>query len=33
MRAAIAAAYLASRGREVVHVDGPFAEIPGGMIS
>lgn len=28
LRAAIAAAYLASRGREVVHVDGPFAEIP-----
>jgi hydroxyacylglutathione hydrolase len=31
MRAAIAAAYLASRGREVVHVDGPYAEIPGMM--
>ena len=27
-RAAIAAAYLASRGHEVVHVDGSFAEIP-----
>ena len=27
-RAAMAAAYLASRGREVVHIDGPFAEIP-----
>jgi hydroxyacylglutathione hydrolase len=27
-RAAIAAAYLASRGREVVHVDGSFADIP-----
>jgi hydroxyacylglutathione hydrolase len=27
-RAAIAAAYLASRGSEVVHVDGSFAEIP-----
>jgi hydroxyacylglutathione hydrolase len=33
MRAAIAAAYLASRGREVIHVDGPFAEIPETMIS
>lgn len=30
-RAAIASAYLASRGREVVLVDGPFAEIPGEM--
>lgn len=27
-RAAIAAAYLASRGRRVVHVDGSFADIP-----
>lgn len=27
-RAAIASAYLASRGREVVHVDGSFADIP-----
>lgn len=27
-RAAIAAAYLASRGRQVVHVDGSFADIP-----
>jgi hydroxyacylglutathione hydrolase len=33
LRAAIAAAYLASRGREVIHVDGPFAEIPESMIS
>jgi hydroxyacylglutathione hydrolase len=32
-RAAIAAAYLASRGREVMHVDGPFAEIPVDMMS
>lgn len=32
-RAAIAAAYLASRGRRVVHVDGSFAEIPASMIS
>ena len=31
MRAAIASAYLASRGREVVLVDGPFAEIPEGL--
>ncbi len=28
LRAGIAAAYLASQGREVVHVDGDFAEIP-----
>ncbi len=28
LRAAIAAAYLAGNGHEVVHVDGPFAEIP-----
>jgi hydroxyacylglutathione hydrolase len=28
MRAAMAASYLASRGLEVVHVDGAFAEIP-----
>jgi hydroxyacylglutathione hydrolase len=28
LRAAIAAAYLANQGREVVHVDGSFAEIP-----
>jgi hydroxyacylglutathione hydrolase len=33
LRAAIASAYLASRGREVVHVDGPFAEIPEAMKS
>lgn len=32
-RAAIAAAYLASRGREVVHVDGSFSEIPQSMKS
>ena len=32
-RAAIAAAYLASRGHEVVHVDGSFAEIPASMKS
>jgi len=32
-RAAIASAYLASRGLEVVHVDGSFAEIPVGLIS
>ncbi|BCX50095.1 MBL fold metallo-hydrolase [Haloferula helveola] len=28
MRASLAAAYLASTGREVVHVDGPFGEVP-----
>ena len=28
LRAAIATAYLASRGREVVHVDGAYGEIP-----
>ena len=28
MRASLAAAYLASTGRDVVHVDGPFGEIP-----
>jgi rhodanese-related sulfurtransferase len=33
MRAAMAASYLASRGRDVVHIDGPFAEIPAGMKS
>ncbi|RPJ32278.1 MAG: MBL fold metallo-hydrolase [Verrucomicrobiaceae bacterium] len=33
MRAAIASAYLASRGREVVHLDGPLAEIPGERLS
>lgn len=33
MRAAIASAYLASRGREVVHIDGSFAEIPAEMKS
>lgn len=33
LRAAIAAAYLASRGREVVHIDGPFAEIPADLKS
>jgi hydroxyacylglutathione hydrolase len=32
-RAAMAAAYLASRGREIVHIDGPFAEIPEEMFS
>ena len=32
-RAAIAAAYLASRGRTVVHVDGSFSEIPPSMKS
>jgi hydroxyacylglutathione hydrolase len=32
-RAAIAAAYLAGRGREVIHVDGRFAEFPAGMKS
>jgi hydroxyacylglutathione hydrolase len=31
-RAAIAAAFLASRGKDVVHVDGSFAEIPRGLI-
>ena len=30
-RAAIASAFLASRGCEVVHVDGSFAEIPAGL--
>jgi hydroxyacylglutathione hydrolase len=33
LRAAIAAAYIASRGREVIHVDGPFAKIPESMKS
>ena len=28
IRAAVASAYLASRGREVIHVDGDFPEIP-----
>jgi hydroxyacylglutathione hydrolase len=28
IRAALASAYLASRGHDVVHVDGPFTEIP-----
>ena len=32
-RAAIAAAFLASRGREVIHVDGSFAEIPADLKS
>ena len=32
-RAAIAAAFLASRGRRVVHVDGSFADIPAGLKS
>ena len=32
-RAAIAAAYLASRGRQVVHVDGSFGDIPAGLKS
>ncbi len=32
-RAAIAAAYLASRGRRVVHVDGSFGDIPAGLKS
>ncbi|MEY3895265.1 MAG: hypothetical protein RLZZ214_784 [Verrucomicrobiota bacterium] len=31
LRAGIAAAYLASLGREVVHVDGAFAEIPANL--
>jgi hydroxyacylglutathione hydrolase len=30
MRAALACSYLAGRGKEVVHVDGSFAEIPAG---
>jgi hydroxyacylglutathione hydrolase len=30
-RAAMAAAFLASKGRKVVHVDGSFAEIPAGL--
>jgi hydroxyacylglutathione hydrolase len=33
MRAAIATAYLASRGLEVVHVDGPFSKIPADRLS
>jgi hydroxyacylglutathione hydrolase len=33
LRAAIACPYLASQGHEVVHVDGPFAEIPTGLRS
>ncbi len=33
LRASLACAYLASLGREVVHVDGPFAEIPAAMKS
>jgi hydroxyacylglutathione hydrolase len=32
-RAAIASAYLASLGKEVVHVDGSFAEIPAEMLT
>lgn len=31
LRAAIASAYLDSLGREIVHVDGSFAEIPAGL--
>jgi hydroxyacylglutathione hydrolase len=31
LRAAIASAYLASKGREIVFVDGPFAEIPAAL--
>lgn len=33
LRAAIATAYLASKGRDVVHVDGSFGEIPKSLIS
>lgn len=33
LRAGIAAAYLASQGREVIHVDGSYAEIPAGLKS
>jgi hydroxyacylglutathione hydrolase len=33
LRAGIAAAYLASQGRDVVHVDGDFADIPTGLKS
>ena len=33
LRAAIATAYLASRGREVVHVDGAYGEIPAALRS
>ena len=31
MRAALASAFLASRGIDVVHVDGDFAEIPASL--
>ncbi|MGL5018302.1 MAG: MBL fold metallo-hydrolase [Luteolibacter sp.] len=33
LRAAIACPYLASQGHDVIHVDGPFAEIPTGLRS
>ncbi len=33
MRAAMAAAYVASRGREVVHVDGAFGDIPEDLLA
>lgn len=33
VRAALASAFLASRGHDVVFVDGPFAEIPSGLKS
>lgn len=33
LRSGIAAAYLASQGREVVHVDGSYADIPPGLKS
>lgn len=33
MRAAMAAAYAASRGREVVHVDGAFGDIPEDLLA
>jgi hydroxyacylglutathione hydrolase len=32
IRAALASAFLASRGHDVVHVDGSFAEIPTGLM-
>jgi hydroxyacylglutathione hydrolase len=32
-RAAIASAFLSSRGRDVIHVDGAFAEIPAEMLT
>ncbi len=33
VRAAMATAFLASRGRDVIHVDGPFSEIPAALKS